>query len=133
MGEEFCEVTCYGNRKVAPYRAADDMQTALFKTPSGAIGRVTAFYSVCRKSSRHNSVYGTDGSLEFRWHDGKLWYAQDSHSDMTIIDIPDIELSEDQKSRIGHGGTDDEPSAAANTDAKVVLEGSLEKCPPIQP
>ena len=35
--------------------------------------------------------------------------------------------------RIGDGRTDGEPAAAAHTNAKVVLEGSLEKCPPIQP
>jgi predicted dehydrogenase len=104
MGEEFCEVMCYGNRKVAPYRAADDMQTALFKTPSGAVGRATAFYSVCRKHSRHNAVYGTDGSLEFRWHDDRLWLAKDNHSDMTAVDVPEVGLSDDQKRRVGHGG-----------------------------
>jgi predicted dehydrogenase len=104
MGEEFCEVVCYGNRKVAPYRAADDMQTALFKTPSGAVGRAMAFYSVCRPHSRHNSVYGTHGSLEFRWHDNQLWYAGDNHSPMEVIETPPLDLPEEVKQKIGHGG-----------------------------
>jgi hypothetical protein len=35
--------------------------------------------------------------------------------------------------RIGDGGSNGEPAAAAHANAKVVLEGSLERCPPIQP
>ena len=35
--------------------------------------------------------------------------------------------------RLVDGPTDGEPAAAAHANAKVVLEGSLEKCPPIQP
>lgn len=104
MGEEFCQVACYGNRKVAPFRGIDDMQTALYTTPSGAVGRATAFYSVCRPHSRHNAVYGVDGSLEFRWHDDRLWHAADNHSPMTAVEVPEIELNEEQRRRVGHGG-----------------------------
>jgi len=104
MGEEFCEVMCYGNRKVAPYRSSDDTQTALFKTPSGAIGRVMACYSVCRESSRHNAVYGTHGSLEFRWQDHQLWHSTDSHAAMEVLEAPPLELADEIKQRIGHGG-----------------------------
>ena len=104
MGEEFCEVMCYGNRKVAPYRSADDMQAALFKTPTGAVGRVMAFYSVCRRESRHNSVYGTEGSLEFRWHDNGLWCAKDNHNPMEEIEVPELPIPEEVKRRVGHGG-----------------------------
>lgn len=104
VGEEFAEVMCYGNRKVAPYRSIDDTQAATFTTPSGAIGRVLTSYSVCRKESRHNAVYGTQGSLEFRWHDDTLWYASDNHSPMVELDVSDLALADVQKRRIGHGG-----------------------------
>ncbi len=104
MGEEFAEVMCFGNSRVAPYRSIDDTQAATFTTPSGAIGRVLTSYAVCRKESRHNAVYGTQGSLEFRWHDETLWYASDNHGPMVAIDVPGLELSDAQKRRIGHGG-----------------------------
>jgi predicted dehydrogenase len=104
MGEEFVEVACYGNCKVGRYRSIDDMQAATFTTASGAIGRVLTSYAVCRQESRHNAVYGTHGSLEYRWHDDTLWYATDNHSPMKEITVPPLALTEDQKASIGHGG-----------------------------
>jgi len=104
MGEEFVEVMGYGNRKVAPYRSIDDTQAATFTTPSGAIGRVLTSYAVCRRESRHNAVYGTNGSLEFRWHDDALWYSGDNHSPMERLNVPELPLAEAQRVRVGHGG-----------------------------
>jgi predicted dehydrogenase len=104
MGEEFAEVMCYGNRKVGAYRSIDDTQAATFATPSGAIGRVLTSYAVCRRHSRHNAVYGTQGSLEFRWHDDGLWLSNDNHSPMKRLSVPELPLSEAQKKRVGHGG-----------------------------
>ena len=104
MGEEFTEVMCYGNRKLAPYRSIDDTQAATFTTPSGAIGRLLTSYAVCRQESRHNAVYGTKGSLEFRWHDDALWHSRDNHSPMERFEVPELELAEAQRRRVGHGG-----------------------------
>jgi predicted dehydrogenase len=104
MGEEFAEVVCYGNHKLAPYRATDDTQAAMFVTRSGAIGRVLTSYAVCRQESRHNAVYGTRGSLEFRWHDNTLWHASDNHSPMLPVEVEELPLTDEQKRRIGHGG-----------------------------
>ncbi len=108
LGEEFAEVTAYGNRLRVPYRAADDFQVALFRAPSSAIARVAVSYAMIRPSSIGvASVYGTEGSLEIDRYARKLWYAGDLNNpekpleEVPVIDVP---LSKEQREQAGHGG-----------------------------
>jgi len=105
MGEEFCEVTAYGNRKMLPYRAADDFQIALFKTPSGAIARVAVSYMMIRPFSVAMSVYGTQGSLEGDRFKRAYWVsdnARDYNQPMRPLEVPAEDIPAEQ-SRGCHG------------------------------
>ena len=121
LGEDFCEVTCYGSDKgMVPspgYTDGQDFQVAIFKTRSNAIARISAALSLARGYSIGAAVFGTKGSLEM---DRVNFRGGDEDLTMYLTRVEDLApKKKDVKTRVEPVGFAYDPLLKGKDDPKI--------------